>query len=431
MKRFIMITLIIFVLIPFSAFCEGENEAVTQEQERFTFSQITQLNADMVLAVTITSVENDTFLEGLQPVPSPIPQTVIQEVAPVKAQTNAPTLTPPETNNFSDVSDFPWAVEAINLFYSLGIVEGNGDGTFNPKEYLTREQFAKILAMLFKTNLSVDDEQTFSDVNKDMWSYKYIEGAKQYLTGYYPYGMQPFFNPQGKATREDIAVALVKAINLDVLGLKDENILEKKFKDGNMVSPALRPYVALAVEHNLIQGYDGYLKPHNSITRAEAVVLLYRTLKSPVILAAPTPIQLPVPTPKIEVIVPDAKHHALKSDKPLYFKAKDYTSLASPYSGYVELDWSMPDNTASFNAVFKVEENNQTLAFEITLKKVDAIYSDGFNGYFEIKRNGSVIESSLYAKVYGLNNKIGDYFKFYCEKEAWHFSAYITEKNEW
>jgi hypothetical protein len=186
--------------------------------------------------------------------------------------------------DFKDVGNkYGWAKDAIGYFSQHNIVNGNPDGNFHPEDNITREQFAKILSLTFNEPLAEKNgAKTFADVPSDRWSYSYIESVKYYLTGYYPTKGKPIFDPSGDAVREDIAVALVKMMGYKYEDLKDPNILEEKFTDANEVSPNLKTLVAIAVEKGLMKGSNGMLRPQAPITRAEAVVLLYRGTKSSV-----------------------------------------------------------------------------------------------------------------------------------------------------
>lgn len=182
---------------------------------------------------------------------------------------------------FSDVDEnrYGWAIDAIESFAKQGIVEGTGDGTFNPDGKVTREEFAKVLTLAFGETPQKDAEQTFSDVSKDRWSYGYIEASRNFLTGYKsPAGGKMTFKPMIAASREDIAVALVRILKYDV-STNGSTYAEGKFSDYHDISIALRPYINVAVEKGLIYGHDGAFRPQAGISRAETVVLLSRAMK--------------------------------------------------------------------------------------------------------------------------------------------------------
>ncbi|WP_169834433.1 S-layer homology domain-containing protein [Paenibacillus donghaensis] len=182
---------------------------------------------------------------------------------------------------FVDVKTTYWANEAIVSMAKQGIITGNPDGSFKPESAITREQLAKLITLTFGLDLVSDGTQTFADVNSSSWAYKYVESAKEYLTGYFPVKGKPFFDPQANATREDVAVALVRAMGLETDNVDAENILAYKFDDYDEVSPQLAKEVAVAVDQKLIQGFpDGTFQPNSPINRASVATLLYRVLKS-------------------------------------------------------------------------------------------------------------------------------------------------------
>ena len=141
-----------------------------------------------------------------------------------------------------------------------------------------------MLVSTFKQPLETPSTPTFADVAEDRWSYPYVEVCREFLTGYAnPFGGLPTFHPTEYATREDIAVALVRMMGFTDSDASDKNYAGRKFYDGNSISPSLMPYVSIACERGLISGYpDGSFGPTQGITRAETVVLLNRATKQAV-----------------------------------------------------------------------------------------------------------------------------------------------------
>ena len=185
---------------------------------------------------------------------------------------------------FIDVPSNYWAKDQIDYFAQQGIVAGYEDGSFQPEAGVTREEFCKLLVSTFKQPLETPSTPTFADVAEDRWSYPYVEVCREFLTGYAnPFGGLPTFHPTEYATREDIAVALVRMMGFTDSDASDKNYAGRKFYDGNSISPSLMPYVSIACERGLISGYpDGSFGPTQGITRAETVVLLNRATKQAV-----------------------------------------------------------------------------------------------------------------------------------------------------
>lgn len=179
------------------------------------------------------------------------------------------------TSEFIDLSEEHWAYDAIQTLKSMQILSGYENGAFKPNDYVTREEFAVLITKAFNLKQSSSLMPSFSDVTPNKWSYQYIEASKDYLTGYYPYGGTPFFQPEIYTTREDVTVSLVRALNLD---LSRFDVLT--FEDEEEISRNMRSYIATAVNEHLISGYeDQTFRPQAPITRAEIAVLIHKAIK--------------------------------------------------------------------------------------------------------------------------------------------------------
>jgi hypothetical protein len=175
--------------------------------------------------------------------------------------------------SFSDVPRSHWAYQEITVMAAKGIINGYEDGKFRPNNQITRAEFAKIMIAAAGINVNKRSiTQTFRDVPKDHWAFYYVEYAKPYLTGYKS-GSVYTYKPDQNAVREDIAVALVRLLGYDRNHKPDLSVVDR-FNDDDRISPALRPYIAIAIQTDLIKGYNNSFRPQDAITRAEAASLL-------------------------------------------------------------------------------------------------------------------------------------------------------------
>ncbi|MFC3801531.1 S-layer homology domain-containing protein [Cohnella sp. GCM10012308] len=87
---------------------------------------------------------------------------------------------------FYDIQTNNWAYSDISNMSQRGVVSGYSDGSFRPNNPISREEFAKMIAVTFSLDLNAVEDVTYSDVPSDRWSYQYIAATKEYLTGYYP-----------------------------------------------------------------------------------------------------------------------------------------------------------------------------------------------------------------------------------------------------
>ena len=175
---------------------------------------------------------------------------------------------------FTDLSDDYWAIPAINKMIELKVLDGYPDKTFKPSNSITRAEFAKILVLALKLNNHATIE--FGDVPSTHWAYDYIKNASNCLTGY-SRGTSLYYLPDEYALREDMTVAMVYAAGLQNEDY-DLSVLDR-FSDEDLISEAIKPYIAIAVDNNLVRGNsDGTFNPKGFLTRAEVCQLMYNAL---------------------------------------------------------------------------------------------------------------------------------------------------------
>ncbi len=182
---------------------------------------------------------------------------------------------------FTDVPETEWAAPYIYELVDRKIVGGYGDGTFGPEKYVERCEYAKMLVNIAGVEMVSSATSPYCDVPADQWYFPYINSALSLITGYTKDG-ELYFRPEEYATREDVTVAMVKALGIDVSGYLDaDNYLAAKFSDWQSISPHNREYIAAAVDRGVITGdmsADGLatFRPADSIIRAEVVAVLCR-----------------------------------------------------------------------------------------------------------------------------------------------------------
>lgn len=181
-----------------------------------------------------------------------------------------------EPGDFTDIAPGHWAAKAIKEMAKRKIISGMGDNRFVPDAMVTRAQFATMLVNALGLPVTEPTTQTFVDVGPQDWSYKYVEAAKSYLTGYKTASGTVMFQPHIPAVREDMAVAIVDARGISPA--TDLTVLNS-LRDSQNISPNLKPYVAAAISAGLMKGYeDGTFRPQGKLTRAEAAALLYKVM---------------------------------------------------------------------------------------------------------------------------------------------------------
>ena len=106
----------------------------------------------------------------------------------------------PVTVAFDDVDGGAWYAEAVHTLASLGILNGVGDGRYEPERAITRAEFTAI-AMRF-AKAPAGGETRFTDVHESDWFYADVAGAVQYgwIEGY----GDGTFRPGSSITRAEV-----------------------------------------------------------------------------------------------------------------------------------------------------------------------------------------------------------------------------------
>ncbi|MFC5649853.1 S-layer homology domain-containing protein [Paenibacillus solisilvae] len=170
-----------------------------------------------------------------------------------------------------------WAGKAIEAAASKGITEGMAPGIFGPNERITRAEFAKMVVRAFNLELN-DAVEQFEDVKGNEWFAPYVQVA--YQTGIINGRAPGKFEPNARITRAEMATMITRALKVakGAVDVKDVASELAKFTDSTGVHLSLRSGVAFAANHELIVGNKGKFLPTADATRAEAAVIIYRSL---------------------------------------------------------------------------------------------------------------------------------------------------------
>lgn len=178
---------------------------------------------------------------------------------------------------FSDVDSVPWANEAIEALRARGILNGDGEGKFNPSRYVLREEFIKMLLLTMFESVEEYDECVFEDVDKNAWYYPYVAYAvkNKIATGY----SEKQFGTGQYILREEMAVFINRALNSG--GWKTEMLKESfSVKDLNEISPYAVEGVENLYKAEIVNGkYKDAFAPKDRATRAETAQILYNVIK--------------------------------------------------------------------------------------------------------------------------------------------------------
>ncbi|MBW4084519.1 S-layer homology domain-containing protein [Paenibacillus sp. S150] len=179
--------------------------------------------------------------------------------------------------NFSDVASVQaWAGRQIQVVAAKGAIEGIGAGKFAPKSNVTRAEFSKMLIRALNLENSTATE-SFSDVASTAWYAPYVAVAAE--KGIVNGRSASQFDPNATITRAEMATMIaraVKVVNPDAAAGDASSLT--KFSDAAKIAASLKDGVAFAASHNLVIGNAGKFAPNDTATRAEAAVIIYRTI---------------------------------------------------------------------------------------------------------------------------------------------------------
>lgn len=174
---------------------------------------------------------------------------------------------------FSDVKESDWFYSTVNEVYSLGLMEGEGGGLFNPSGSLTRAQMVKILANFDGvTDLKNDISTDFSDVSAGQWYTGVVAWAAE---NEYVLGMDDgTFHPNDPITREQMCTILTRYLTDNGFAVDGE---ATPFSDDASISGYAKESVYFCSTLGLILGMgDGTFSPGTNATRAQAATILLR-----------------------------------------------------------------------------------------------------------------------------------------------------------
>lgn len=180
--------------------------------------------------------------------------------------------------------DVEWAQRYIASLASKRVFEGYEDGTFQPRKTISRIEAITAAVRL----MGLRDQAESADAKAANLNFKDADKLKQkypWATGYVSVALQndlfaetdDMIQPEKEADRLWATTLLVKAMKLQNEAKAKMNA-KLPFRDADKISAGSVGYVAVAIEKNLIDGYeDNTFRPNKPVTRAELAALLDRT----------------------------------------------------------------------------------------------------------------------------------------------------------
>lgn len=169
---------------------------------------------------------------------------------------------------FADVNYTDWHVGYVLTLAELDLVRGYEDSTFRPNDTISKAEFV-VVAMKAQ-------HYEYEAATGEHWAMNYIRGAEAMDAIDPCAGEREVLN--GAINRAEAARILVRTKDIKLVSVVEAEI---PFVDFDEIPEIFQPYVLTAYEEGWLSGYpDGTFRPHHSITRAEATVVLTKSMGS-------------------------------------------------------------------------------------------------------------------------------------------------------
>lgn len=185
-------------------------------------------------------------------------------------------ITAPGTT-FDDISGHT-NQPAIEALASRGIINGKGENLFDPNATMTRAEFAAIVVRALGLTPSAND--AFTDVPATAWYAGYVGTASTYgmINGI----GNGLFNPSGTITRQEAAVMVARAAKLCGMDTELEsyeilNVLAQ-FTDYVTIAQWAQEGVAFCYDADILNQSNLNVEPAHAILRCEIAQMLFNLL---------------------------------------------------------------------------------------------------------------------------------------------------------
>ncbi|MCQ4088597.1 S-layer homology domain-containing protein [Saccharibacillus sp. JS10] len=244
------------------------------------FNQYVERMIPLLPSINTNATITGVVLSGneLVPVPTRVMEQNNQKYAVISNLTNSTYALVKSEAKLQDING-SWAASSIANMAARWVIEGTGNGQFEPARSITRAEFASILtkALGLKPNAA---GSSFADVASSAWYSEALSTATEYelITGF----ADGTFRPQQQITRAEAMVMLSRAMQLTRLQPQnnDSETVLKSFVDANNLPVWARSAAADTIAAGLFNGQSGkQLAPQKWVTRAEVATLVERLLR--------------------------------------------------------------------------------------------------------------------------------------------------------
>lgn len=172
---------------------------------------------------------------------------------------------------FDDVTRLDSFYSSVKYVYNQGLFAGVSSTKFAPHATLTRAMFVTVLGRLLNIDVSLYNTISFTDVGEGQWYTPYIEWAAD--EGIVNGVGDGRFDPLGEITHEQMYKIVAKCGRKYIMEGETDPLTLILYEDRADISDWAADSVVYCIEHRLIgsgSGKSQYLYPQKNATRAEA-----------------------------------------------------------------------------------------------------------------------------------------------------------------
>ena len=196
--------------------------------------------------------------------------------AVTEAVTEATTSAPPAPLNagFTDLGNHAWAVSYINDLAAKGVINGYSDGTFKPGSNVKRCDFVVMLTRAL--GLENNGTDNFTDVPAGAYYANAVAAAK--AAGIVNGNGDGTFSPESFITRQDMMIMAKGAAEYKGVVINSNLAMLDNFADGSSVSAYAKESVSAMINAGIVNGTGNKIEPKGNTTRAQAAVIISKIL---------------------------------------------------------------------------------------------------------------------------------------------------------
>lgn len=176
---------------------------------------------------------------------------------------------------YTDTGSVSWAREAIEAMTARGLLDGTStaaSGRFEPSTPVTRGEFTALLVELLELKPSSGSAESFRDVPANAPYRAGLNIARELgIAGGYG---DNSFRPEVALSRQDMMSLTARALAAAGWTLTGDSL--EGYADAGDLSPYARDSASALIGAGIVAGKAGKIAPAESLSRAEAAVILHR-----------------------------------------------------------------------------------------------------------------------------------------------------------